>query len=404
MQDNESAEKDSQPSQESPEKSVEKISITLPIKEPGSGHKKTFAIVLLVVVVFAAVGWLVYTLLAQAQTKPQQNTETHSLPEKTEILETVEVEGLTLDPAKDYGNRYADGVLPVGDDKYTTDTAKKGHIYACSQYAQSFKSDNIGADTRGPWFVNNNTEYDINKKISVKGNVSWKGSFSNKISDSIRTIITNDLPLAHSTGTFPVASSDPAYSYDKNPNSISSQELTYKLSAKPTYGEPRCMDGEVGVMLTGVSLFNGFDAGARDAGAWEVQDACEGHPQKSGQYHYHTLSSCINDTSVSTVIGFAIDGFPITGPKVGSKNVLTTSDLDVCHGITSEITLDGKSVTMYHYVMTQDFPYSVSCFRGEKGESAGTNEGGSQSNQKNIPPQSTPGQNSPPTGPPPPKL
>ena len=83
----------------------------------------------------------------------------------------------------------------------------------------------------------------------------------------------------------------------------------------------------------------------------------------SSEYHYHTLSSCIDDTSVSTVIGYALDGFPITGPKVGAQSILTTADLDECHGITSTVTLDGKSVTTYHYVMTQDFPYSVSCFR-----------------------------------------
>ncbi len=117
-------------------------------------------------------------------------------------------------------------------------------------------------------------------------------------------------------------------------------------------------------MLTGVALFNAFDAGGRDAGAWEVQDSCSGHPQQDGIYHYHTLSSCIKDISVHTVIGFALDGFPITGPEVGPNNFLTTTELDVCHGITSQIYLDGKTVTMYHYVMTQDFPYSVSCFRG----------------------------------------
>ena len=117
------------------------------------------------------------------------------------------------------------------------------------------------------------------------------------------------------------------------------------------------------LFLVGVELFDGFDAGGRDAGAWEVQDSCNGHPQPSGVYHYHTFSSCITDRSVTDVIGFAFDGFPITGPEPASGNVLTTSDLDVCHGITSRITLDGKSVTMYHYVMTEDFPYSASCFR-----------------------------------------
>ena len=69
-------------------------------------------------------------------------------------------------------------------------------------------------------------------------------------------------------------------------------------------------------------------------------------------------------TSIRTVIGFALDGFPITGPRVADGNILSTKDLDVCHGITSEIQLDDTTVTTYHYVITQDFPYSVSCFRG----------------------------------------
>lgn len=182
------------------------------------------------------------------------------------------------------------------------------------------------------------------------------------------------------TGTFPVSSSDPAYAYDSNPNSISGQDFTYTLSADPAYSEtPKCMTGgEIGVMLTGVALFNGFDAGGRDAGAWETQDGCQGHPQQSGIYHYHTLSSCIKDVSVSTVIGFALDGFPITGPKVGDGNFLTTSDLDACHGIVSEVNLDGKKVKTYHYVMTQDFPYSASCFRGSAATPPGRHAGTGQ--------------------------
>jgi hypothetical protein len=153
------------------------------------------------------------------------------------------------------------------------------------------------------------------------------------------------------------------FTYDRNPNTITGQTFTYALDASPDYGSPSCIGGEVGVMLTGVALFNAFDAGGRDAGAWEVQDACSGHPQNDGVYHYHTLSTCVKDTSVHSVIGYALDGFPITGPRVGNKNYLTTNDLDECHGLTSQVNLDGKSVTTYHYVMTQDFPYSASCFR-----------------------------------------
>ncbi len=398
---------------QSTQQPVQKVPINLPIKEPAGKRNKSIFIIIVVTLVLAVVGWFTYTLYNNVLST-QNNSSQPAVVQSSKVTEatdsTTTVAGVVLDTAKNYGNKYANGILPVGDEKYVTSDPKKGYIYTCTQYAQSFKTDNIGAETRGPWFINNNTQYDINKKVSVQGSVSWKGSFSNKVTDSIRTIVTNDLPLAHSTGTFPVASSDPAYSYDRNPNTISSQDLTYKLSASPTYGDPECMSGEVGVMLTGVSLFNGFDAGARDAGAWEVQDSCGGHPQITGQYHYHTLSSCIDDINVDTVIGFAIDGFPITGPKVGKNNILTTSDLDVCHGITSKIKLDGKDITMYHYVMTQDFPYSVSCFRAKAGTTPGTGEGQKSDTQNTqpggqTPPDDTTGQGGPPPvgGPPPQK-
>ena len=38
------------------------------------------------------------------------------------------------------------------------------------------------------------------------------------------------------------------------------------------------------------------NAGNRDAVAWEVQDACNGHPQSSGVYHYHSLPSCLTQS------------------------------------------------------------------------------------------------------------
>jgi hypothetical protein len=273
---------------------------------------------------------------------------------------TTRTTDLKLDPGKNYGNKYANGILPVGDNKYVTDAPKKGSVYLC----RAPQGGAGGAQERGPWFLDNGTEYDINKKVAVAGDVKWDASYSETMDGGNRVITTNDLPRDHGTGVFPVQPSDPAYEYDRNPNQIQAHSLTYTLPAEPTVAaRPSCVSGEVGVMMTGVALFDAFDAGGRDAGAWEVQDGCNGHPQMTSEYHYHTLSSCIHDASVDTVIGFALDGFPITGPKVGDNNILTTSDLDECHGITSTITLDGRQVETYHYVMTQDFPYSASCFR-----------------------------------------
>ncbi len=110
------------------------------------------------------------------QSTTQQTTDTTAQP-------------LTLDTSKDYGDKYADGVLPVGDNKMVTDAAKTGYIYGCSQYAQNQKTCNAGAETRGPWFTNNNTEYDLNKKLAVQGNKTWNGSFSNQVERQIRALL-----------------------------------------------------------------------------------------------------------------------------------------------------------------------------------------------------------------------
>lgn len=329
-----------------------------PKKDDKKNYIRGIALFLLIFAAAMFIGLYFGSNKKSSNQQPEQVTS----PAVSTQTTTPKVQGTVLVANKDYGNKYANEILPVGDGHYVTTSPKAGYIYACSQYAQSLNPSNGGAGTRGPWFINGNTQIDLNKKVYVQGKVAWQPSLKNTISGAMRTISTNDLPN-HVTGTFPIAKSDPAYAYDRNPNSIKSQSLTYQLNSSPAYGDPHCMGGEAGIMLTGAALFSAFDAGGRDAVAWETQDGCGGHPQNSGEYHYHALSTCIKNINVKTVIGFALDGFPITGPVVGTNNILTTSDLDECHGLTSQISLDGKSVTMYHYVMTQDFPYSVSCFR-----------------------------------------
>jgi hypothetical protein len=124
--------------------------------------------------------------------------------------------------------------------------------------------------------------------------------------------------------------------------------------------------GEVGIMLSGVVIFNAFDAGGRDAVAHEVQDACDGHPQVSGFYHYHTLSDCLGDTSSghSALMGYAFDGFGIYGYHGEDGSGLTNADLDECHGHTHLLAWDGRLVETYHYHATHEFPYVIGCFRG----------------------------------------
>ncbi len=271
--------------------------------------------------------------------------------------------------------------VPLGDGKYVTAAPKKGYIYLCHVGSGG------GAQGNPSWI--HGSSWTPGEKVSVSGSVSWpQASYSMKISGSNRLITFNDLPINHTTGVFPIQSTDPAYQYDRNPNSISAQNLSFTFPVSPMIqSNPQCIYGEVGVMNDGVMLFDGFDAENRDAVAHEVQDSYAGHPEKTGEYHHHGFENELKTEKVSQVVGFALDGFPITGPLLPSGKYLTTNDLDECHGIKSTISLDGKSTYTYHYVLTQDFPYSVSCFKGvstfkpggggEQGQSSGSVQSGS---------------------------
>lgn len=250
--------------------------------------------------------------------------------------------------------------LTLGDNKISS-TPQRGYVYSCMT-----QFNGGGAQGTGTW-MNGDGTWDLTKKISVDGSVTWPHSFTITAQGDQRLFSSNDLP-DHPTGNFPISPNDDAYQVDRNPNSIQGQSFQFKVPTNPTVAvQPTCVGGEVGILLSGVLLFSSFDAEGRDAVAHEVQDQCDGHPQESGYYHYHSLSPCIPDTSTgqSALMGYAFDGFGIYGPYGADGKELTNADLDECHGITSEVEWDGQKVTIYHYVATREFPYVVGCFRGK---------------------------------------
>jgi hypothetical protein len=268
------------------------------------------------------------------------------------IVPLTSVAAHELDPTK----------LPLGDGKIST-AAKAGYIWACHTDPNAG-----GAFKDGPWIDKTAGTYDLTAKAIVDGAVKWPHSFTITTEGDKRLIVWNDLP-DHATGTFPIAATDDAYKYDRNPNSIQKQAMRVELPLNPTLlAKPTCAPGAVGVLLSGAVLFNALDAPGRDAVAHETQDSCQGHPQESGVYHYHNVSKCLIDadkgTGQSALMGYALDGFGIYGPRDENGNTLTSADLDECHGRTSEVEWNGARVVMYHYVATLDFPYTVGCMRG----------------------------------------
>lgn len=222
-----------------------------------------------------------------------------------------------------------------------------------------------GAQTNGPW-IHGNT-WNRTQKVAVTGNKSWpQANFTVQVNADTRTIKTDGLPVETVTGNFPIAPSDPAYQYDRNPNSIAKSPTTVELPVSPEpSAKPSCTSGgAIGVLLNGVYLFNGVDATGRDAVAYEEQDVCQGHPQQQSTYHYHDIPTCLMDNAKgpSTVVGWAYDGYPIVVERDAENNLPTNADLDECHGRTSPVVIDGEMVTTYHYSATIEFPFTIGCF------------------------------------------
>jgi hypothetical protein len=251
--------------------------------------------------------------------------------------------------------------LPSGDGKISTTAPAVGYVFSCTS---NFNGG--GAQVAGPWISANGT-WNSTKKLAVEGSVPWpSAAFAINIASATRTISTNDLPN-HNTGTFPIAQSDPAFAFDRNPGSIRARPLTFIVLQIPAVNAtPACLGlGPIGIVLTGAALFNALDAQGHDAVEHELQDSCHGHPA-GPLYHYHDLTSCIPDpgSGHSALLGYARDGFGIYGNRGENGEPLTDADLDACHGHTHAIMWDGVLVTMYHYHATKEYPYTLGCYRG----------------------------------------
>lgn len=257
--------------------------------------------------------------------------------------------------------------LPLRDTRVTLTGPKAGWTWACTPGNPNAP----GAIKDGSWIQGDT--WNLLDKVAVRGAISWKASakYTEQAALTKRTITTMRVPTAGTTGEFPIAQDDPASEYDKNPGRINPSQKVVTVPRSPARATaPSCLPmGAIGVAKNGVMLYNALDARNQDARAHEIQDSCEGHPNMY-EYHYHAGSACVIDGNRdsgpnSTVLfGYAFDGFGIYVERDGSGEMLKNSDLDACHGRTSRIKWNGKTRKMYHYVVTEEFPYLLGCFAG----------------------------------------
>ena len=271
----------------------------------------------------------------------------------------------------------------------STATPAKGSLYVCPRTIDS----PIGPLTLPTTFTAASTPWtsngiiDISKITAVPGAVTMEHQFTITTSDTQRYLKGNGIPN-HVIGTFPIPADSPAYPYyaglpaEGYDNAaeipVGPYNLDLTIPKNPTVNAtPTCLTS----LITGVSSQTGGTWHAEMAADSQLKlydpnaalptDQCFGHPYMQ-QYHYHGYSyKCMPDQGnageQSPMFGYAVDGFGIFGPLDANGEWITNDQLDECHGRTSMIPWDGKMVEMYHYVINNEYPYSVGCLRGTPG-------------------------------------
>ncbi len=208
---------------------------------------------------------------------------------------------------------------------------------------------------------NNNNTTTVYSKIYGAISISNDGTYV--------TIKTNGMP-DHKSPYFPTSNTlyeaysgttFSGYTFAKNPNTIASQSLTFKIPVNPSVATNHAATplGPIGIAINGVPLYNQYAGPNNQALAGEIAsfDKYYGHPQQTGQYHYHVEPLYLTTVKSikSGLMGFLLDGFPVYGPQEENGNTVSSADLDAYHGHT-HATVDFPN-GIYHYHFTADAPY-----------------------------------------------
>ena len=135
--------------------------------------------------------------------------------------------------------------------------------------------------------------------------------------------------------------------------------MTYRIPLNPTEASNKEATplGSIGIALNGVAIFNQYAGPNNQALTNEINsfDQYLGHPQQSGQYHYHIEPVYLTENyGKDALVGFLLDGFPVYGPEENNQTI-TNNDLDEYHGHFG--VTDDYPEGIYHYHITDEDPY-----------------------------------------------
>lgn len=99
-----------------------------------------------------------------------------------------------------------------------------------------------------------------------------------------------------------------------------------------------------------------------DTLATKQLDACGGHAGRGDDYHYHVKPVCMIDKMKNAddnpIIGWAFDGYPIYGDDNPDGSHIAMDVLDVCNG-------QPDDTFGYRYHTSEQAPYIIQCLMGE---------------------------------------
>lgn len=206
------------------------------------------------------------------------------------------------------------------------------------------------------------SNYDISSILPLFDGIE---AVSYAVNGTIVTFTTNDLPN-HTSPYWP--SNNPLHeayngtnaNFNLNPNRISTQNITFTISLNPSEAANKEATnlGPIEISRNGVVFFNQYAGPNNQPLTNEINsfDQWLGHPQNTGQYHYHIEPTyLINQFGDDAFLGLLADGFPVYGPLEDGMTI-TNSDLDEYHGHVSATEDFPNGICHYHVTPNED-PY-----------------------------------------------
>jgi len=156
-------------------------------------------------------------------------------------------------------------------------------------------------------------------KFSCRVSLTLSGGNVTIVSDSLPDY--KSLYYSSSSGCYTAQTTTTA-----NPNKAGAQSITLTVPYAPTSSAGASMGmGTVGLAINGVVIFNPLAAGTDniydESGNF---DYCQGHPENTSKYHYHTEPYAISSND-SNLIGVMRDGYFIYGRKDSDGSTASSS-------------------------------------------------------------------------------